>query len=96
MNEFLQFFTRWKNDVDAIERITSDEKAKCYISYQTFEGLKLTGNGGTILFVLSSFLESYPILNKISNKAAFIIMVRETRLYMFQLNSYEKLNNFLK
>ena len=96
MNEFLQFFTRWKNDVDAIERITSGEKARCYISYQTFEGLKLTGNGGTILFVLSGFLESYPILNKIPNKAAFIIMVRETRLYMFQLNSYEKLNNFLK
>ena len=96
MNEFLQFFTRWKNDVDAIEGMTRDEKARCYISYQTFEGLKLTGKGGTTLFVLSGFLESYPILNKIPNKAAFIIMVRETRLYMFQLNSYEKLNNFLK
>ena len=96
MNEFLQFFTRWKNDVDATEEITSDEKARCYISYQRFEDLKLTGKCGTILFVLSGFLESYPILNKIPNKAAFIVMARETYFYVFQLNSYEKLNNFLK
>ena len=96
MNEFLQFFTHWKNDEDAIEGMTSDEKARCYISYQTFEGLRLIGKGGTILFVLSGLLKSYPILNKIPNKAAFIIMVRETRLFMFQLNSFKKLNNFLK
>ena len=89
MNEFLQFFTRWKNDVDAIEGMTSDEKGRCYISYQTFESLKLTGKGGAILFVLSGFLESYPILNKIANKAAFIIMVRKNHLCMFQFNSYE-------
>ena len=74
--------------------MTIKQGATYYISYQTFEGLKLTGKGGTILFVLSGFLKSYPILNKIPNKAAFIIVVRETHLYMFQLNSYEKLNNF--
>ena len=89
MNEFLQFFMRWKKNADAIEGMTSDEKARCFISYQTFEGLKLTGKSGPILFVSSGFLESYPILNKISNKAAFIIMVRQNSLYMFQLNSYE-------
>ena len=66
------------------------------IYHQSFEDLKLTGKGGTILFVWSGFPESYPILNKIPNRTTFIIMVRETRLYMFQLNSYEKLNNFLK
>ena len=96
MNEFLQFFTRWKNDVDAIEGMTSDEEARWYISYQTFEGLKLTGQDETILFVLSGFLESYPIWNKIANKTAFIVMVRENRLFMSQINSYEKLNNFLR
>ena len=75
--------------MDAIEGMTSDEKARCYISYQTFEGLRLTGKGETILFVLTGFLKSYPILNKIPNKAAFIIMVRETCLLMSQLNSYK-------
>ena len=73
----------------AIEGMTSDEKARCFISHQTFEGLKLTGKSETVLFVLSGFLESYPILNKIPNKAVFIIMVRQNRLYMFQLNNYE-------
>ena len=34
-------------------------------------------------------IQNYPILNKIPNKAAFIIMVRQNRLYMFQLNNYE-------
>ena len=72
--------------MDAIEGMTSDEKARCYISYQTFEGLRLTGKGETILFVLSGFLKSYPILNKIPS----------TRLFMSQLNSYKKLNNFPK
>ena len=73
--------------MDAIEGMTSDEKARCFISYQTFEGLKLTGKSGPILFVSSGFQERYPILNKIPNKAAFIIMVRQNRLYMLQLNS---------
>ena len=89
MKEFLQFFTRWKNDADAIEGMISDKKASCFISYQMFEGLKLTDKSGPILFVSSGFLESYPILNKIFNKAAFIIRVRQNRSYMFQLNSYE-------
>ena len=75
--------------MDAIEGMTSDEKAKCFISYQTFEGLKLTGKSRPILFVSSGFLERYPILNKVSNKAAFIIVMRQNCLYMFQLNSYE-------
>ena len=54
-----------------------------------FEYLKPTDKSGPILFVSSGFLESYPILNKIFNKAAFIIRVRQNRSYMFQLNSYE-------